>query len=105
MAALLKPSHAAAVSGAHWSFLTLFWNVGDQGFGCEHQRRDGAGVLKSSASDLGGINDAGFHQVSELIGLSVVAEGVVLGIADAAHNDGAFFAGIAHDLAQRLFER
>src|SRR4051812_3846719 len=105
MAALLKPAHAAAVSAAHRSFLTLFWNVGDQGFGGEHQRRDGAGVLKGGAGDLGGINDAGFHQVSELIGLSVVAEGVVLGVADAAHNDGAFFAGIAHDLAQRLFER
>src|SRR4051794_39587005 len=69
---VLEPAHAAAVSAAHWRFLLLLWDIGNQGFGGEHQCRDGAGILKRSAGDLGGINDAGFHQVSELIGLSVV---------------------------------
>src|ERR1039458_1901822 len=53
---------------------------------------------------LGRIKNASLHQVLELIGLRVVAEVVLLRVADAAQNDGAFFAGVADDLAKRLFE-
>src|ERR1019366_3535210 len=50
------------------------------------------------------VKNAGFHQVLELIGLCVVAEVVLLRVTDAAQNNGAFFAGVADDLAERLFE-
>src|SRR5258708_251158 len=61
--------------------LLVFRQVRDESFCGQHQRGDRGGVLQSSARHLGWINDAGFHQVFELIGLSVVAEVVVLGIA------------------------
>src|SRR5208283_1952768 len=43
-------------------------------------------------------------QVFELIGLSVVTEVVFLRVPDATDNDSTFSAGVADDLAQRLFE-
>ena len=41
---------------------------------------------------------------SNLSGLGVVAEVVLLRLADAADDDGTFFAGVADDLTQGLFE-
>src|SRR5262249_36510708 len=55
------------------------------------------------AGHLGRVNDAGLDQVFELAGLRVVAEVHVLRVADATDDDRAFFAGVADDLAQRLF--
>src|SRR5271157_4150445 len=101
---LVHPSHAAAAV-RHCRFLLLFRKLGYQGFGGEHQGRDGTCVLQRGARDLGGIDDAGLDQVLELVGLRVVAEVGFLRLLDTTDNDGALFAGVANDLTQRLFER
>src|SRR5271157_837333 len=101
---LVHPSHAAAAV-RHCRFLLLFRKLGYQGFGGQHQGRDGACVLQCRPRDLGRIDDAGLHQVLELIGLRVVAEVLVFRLANSAHNNRALFARVDNDLAQRLFER
>src|SRR5258708_2457785 len=101
----LESAHSAAVSAGHGSFLPVFRNLRDQGFGGEHERRDGAGVLQSGAGHLGGIDHARLDQVFKLSGLGVVTEVDLIRIANLAHYDGAFFAGIGNNLPQRLFER
>src|SRR5579871_1990552 len=97
-------AHAAAAV-RHRSFLLLFRNLRYQGFGGQHQRGDRAGVLQRGARYLGRVDDAGLDQVFELAGLRVVAEVGFLVVANTADNNCAFFAGVADDLAQRLFER
>src|SRR5271157_4301961 len=101
---LVHPSHAAAAV-RHCRFLLLFRKLAYQGFGGQHQGSDRACVLQRGARHLGRIDDAGLYQVLELIGLSVVAEVRVFRVANAAHNDRAFFARVDDDLTQRLFQR
>src|ERR1017187_369536 len=101
---LVHSAHAAAVAAAHGRFLLVFRNLADEGFGGQHQGRDRACVLQGGARHLGGIDDAGLDQVFELVGLSVVAEVVVLRLAHAAHDDCTFFTGVDHDLTQGLFQ-
>ena len=79
--------------------LALFSNVSDEGFGGQHQSRNGAGVGERSAHDLGRIEHAGLDQVFVLAGQRVVAEVIVLRVVDLAENDGTFFAGVLGDLA------
>src|SRR5579859_4283244 len=92
------------MSTRHWSFLLLFGNLRYQGFGGEHQRGDGAGVLQRGARYFCRIDYACFYQVFELTGLGVVAEVGVFVLADLADHNCAFFAGVANDLAQGLFQ-
>src|SRR6266850_40588 len=100
---LVHVAHAAvAATSAGW-LLLLLGEFGNQGFGGQHQRRDGAGVLQGSADYFSGIDDAGFHQVLELIVLRVVTEVNILRLAHFAQDDGALFASVLYDLAQRLF--
>src|SRR5579872_5386555 len=101
---LVHAAHAA-VSAGSWSFLLLFGKLAYQRFGGEHQASNRAGVLQSRARDLGWVDHARLDQVFELAGLGVVAEIGILRLADLANYDRAFFAGIADDLTQRLFER
>ena len=82
----------------------LFLDVGDQGFGGQHQGGDRRGVLQREASDLGWVDDAGLDHVAELAGFRVEAEVVVLRFADAADDDRAFLSGVLGDLAHGLFE-
>src|ERR1035437_7883118 len=100
---LVHSAHAAAAVWHCW-FLLLFRNVANQGFGGKHQGRDRTGILQSNAGDLGRVDDTGLDHVGELTGLSVIAEGLVLVIADLADDDRALFAGVGDDLAQRLFQ-
>src|SRR5260370_23436757 len=100
----LEPAHTA-VSARNQGILLLFSNFGNQGFGCQHQRGDAAGVLQSSASDLGWVNNAGLDQVLELIGLGIVAKAGNARVTDLAYNNRTLFTGVGDDLAQRLLER
>jgi hypothetical protein len=84
--------------------LFVFRNVRDKGFGGQHERCDGCSVLQRGTGNLGRIDDAGFHQVFELISLGVVAVVVILGVADLADDDCAFFTGVGNNLAERLFQ-
>src|SRR5271157_1074114 len=84
--------------------LALFSNVSDEGFGGQHQSRDGAGVGESRAHDLRRIEHARLDQVFVVAGQRVVAEVVVLRVVNLSQHDGAFFAGVLGDLAQRLYE-
>src|SRR5262249_36757847 len=75
-----------------------------EGFGGEHQARDGGCVLQRQASDLGRIDDAHLDHVAVLGAVRVEAKVVVLGLADLADHNGAFQAGVVSDLTSRLFE-
>src|SRR5581483_5724870 len=100
---LVHVTHAAAVpSSAHRSSLLLFRNLGDEGFGGEHQRCDRTGVGQSGAYDLGRIEHASLHQVLILASLGVVAEVGVLRIEHLPQDNRALFAGVLGDLAKRL---
>ena len=90
-------------AAAHGSFL-LFRNLGNQGFGGEHQAGDRPCVLQRRAHNLGGIEHAGLDQVFVLAGQGIEAVVVVLGIVDLAQNNCTFFAGVFGDLAQRLLQ-
>src|ERR1700761_3488077 len=59
-------SWITAVIATGRSFL-VFRNIGDQSFGGQHERSDGSRVLQGGTGYLGWIDDAGFHQVFELI--------------------------------------
>src|SRR5439155_9637405 len=69
-----------------------------------HQRRDRAGILQGNAHDLGRVEHARLDEVFVIAGQGVVAEVVVLRLVDLSQHDGAFFAGVLGDLAQRLYE-
>src|SRR5258708_2197844 len=93
---------AAAVStAAHWSFL-LLWISGTEGFGGQNQRGNRAGVGERGAHSLRRIEHARLDQVFVLAGQSVEAVVWILRVLYFAQNNGAFFAGVASDLTQRL---
>ena len=96
---LVHAFHAAAVAAWHCRCFLLFRQLGDQGFGGQHQGRNRSGILQRGAHDLGRIEHARLDQIFVLTGQSVVAEVIVLGVVDAAQNDCAFFAGVLGDLA------
>src|SRR5438067_7007869 len=100
---LVHSAHAAVAAGS-CHFLLLFRKLANQRFGGEHQASDGAGVLQGSPRNLGWIDHASLNQVFELAGLGVVAEVRILRFADLTNHDRAFFAGVADDLTQRLFQ-
>src|SRR6266853_3049130 len=101
--ALVHIPHTATAAGGG-SALRLFLNLRHKRFGGQHQRRDRAGVLQSGAHYLGRVEYARLDQVFVVGGQGVVAEVVVLRIVDLPQHDGAFFAGVLGDLAQRLYE-
>src|SRR6267378_2515226 len=102
---LVHAAHAASAGGSgSGSLLIVFLDVRDEGFGGEHQARDGSCILQREAGDLGWVNNAYLHHVAVLAGLSVEAEILFLGVADLADHNGAFMAGVESDLAGRLFE-
>src|ERR1051326_9151520 len=82
-----SPLVHAAQSARHWSLFLLLRQLRHESFRRQHERSDTARVLQRGASDFGGVNDAGLHQVLELTGLGVESEVVVLGIADLAHHN------------------
>src|SRR3984885_12565708 len=106
----LRLVHAAHAAGA-WGAAAVscagflrFLDVCHQSFGGEHEARDGSGVLQSETGYLGRVNHAGLDQIAVLARVRVVAEVLVLGLADFAENYGTFVAGIVNDLTERLFE-
>src|SRR5579884_2720155 len=98
---LVHVAHAA-VSGSCRSSLRL-GDLRNHGFGGEHQSGNGGRILQSSAGHLCRVNDACLHQVFIDTSPGVVAEVRVLVFADLAYDHSAFFASIANNLAQRLF--
>src|SRR6202166_3443840 len=78
--------------------------LGDHDFGRRQQARYRGGVLQSQTRHLGGIQNAHFDHIAVLTGRSVVAERA-LALADSVQHHGGVFAGVAHDLPQRLFDR
>src|SRR5579862_1580731 len=102
---LVHPAHAAGHSAAAGrSFLLLFRNLRDHGFGREQQRRDGRGVLERRADDLRRVDDTGLHQILVLVGRRVVAEVGVLVLLHLLENDGALDAGVGRNPAHRRFD-
>src|SRR5712664_3249507 len=102
---LVHAAHAASAGCSGGGCLLVFFlDVGDEGFGGEHEARDGRCVLQREAGDLGRVDYAHLHHVAVLAGFGVEAEVFFLGVADLADNNGAFVAGVERDLAGRLFE-
>src|SRR2546426_5622355 len=102
---LVHAAHAACAGGSgSGSLLIFFLDVSDEGFGGEHEARDGRCVLQREAGDLGWVDDTHLHHVAVLAGLSVEAEVFFLGVADPADHNSAFVAGIESDLPRRLLE-
>src|SRR5712671_178605 len=97
-------AHAACAGCSGGGCFGVFLDVGDEGFGGEHQARDGGCVLQREAGDLGWVDDAHLDHVAVLAGLGVEAEVFFLGVADFADHNGTFMAGVESDLAGRLFE-
>ena len=69
-------AHAAA-HAAHAAVALFVGDVGDHGFGGEHQAGDRGCVLQSVAGDLCGVDDAGCDEVFELLGRGVKAVAVL----------------------------
>src|SRR5260370_16036872 len=103
--ASVHPSHAAAVPCARGCLLSLFLDIGHQGFGGQHQGGDGRGVLQCEAGDLGWVDDAGLDHIAELASFRVETEVFILRFAHAAHDHGAFVAGALGDLQRRFLKR
>src|SRR5712672_2208436 len=105
---LVHAAHAAArttrAAASRRTLLFVFLEFSNEGFGGEHQARDGSCVLQRQASDLGWIDDAHLDHVAIVASVRVVAEVFVLGLADLADHDGAFCSGVLRNLASRLFE-
>src|SRR4051794_16635038 len=93
--------HATGHSAAGTRGLRL---VGDDGLGGEEQRRDRGCVLQRRAGHLGGVDDAGLHEVLVLAGGGVKAVGT-LEAADLLHDDATLETGVERDLLERLLER
>ncbi len=83
--------------------LLLLRNLGDHGFGRQHQRRDRRRVLQRRTGHLGRIDDAGLHQILITARCGVEAVVGVVVRANLLDDDRAFVTGIADDLANRLF--
>src|SRR6266852_2225649 len=102
--ALVHAAHADCAGGTGSGCLVVFLDLGDEGFGGEHEARDGRSVLQRKARDLGRVDDAHLDHVPVLAGLGIEAEVFVLGFANPADHNGAFMAGVEGELAGRLFE-
>src|SRR5580700_7896467 len=96
---LVVHSAGTAVLAARHGSGLLLGDLADHGFGGQHQSADRSRVLQSRASDLGRVDDAGFHQVLVLPRSGVVAVIGVLAGADLFDHDRAFPAAVADDLA------
>src|SRR5712692_5336068 len=101
---LVHAAHATCAGGSGGGCLGIFLDLGDEGFGGEHEARDGRSVLQREPRDLGRVDDAHLDHVAVLAGLGIEAEVFVLGFANPADHNGAFMAGVEGELAGRLFE-
>src|SRR5580704_2454618 len=103
---LVHAAHAACAGGSAASSCSLvfFLDFGYQGFGREHEARDGGCVLQRQAGDLSRVDDTHLDHVAVLAGIRVEAEVFVLRFADLSDHDSAFVSGVERDLAGRLFE-
>ena len=78
--------------------------VGDDRLGGEEEGRDRRRVLQRRAGDLGGVGDAGLHQVLVLTRAGVQAVGT-LEVLDLLDHDATLETGVHRDLLERLLER
>jgi len=80
--------HIAAVAttrGAGFGFLFLF-DLGDESLRGQEKACNAGGILKSYASDLGGVNNTGPDEILEGIGLGVIAVTALLALAEQDSN-------------------
>jgi len=96
----MPPAPGAPAAAAFLSFL----DVSNEGFGGEHESRDGRCVLQREAGDLGWAITPIFTMSPYSPVSAFETEVFFLGVADLADHNGAFVAGVESDLAGRLFE-
>ena len=84
-------THAAHVGHAAAAF--FLGDVGDHGFGGEHEAGDRGCVLESGAGDLGGVDNTRLDEVLVLPGRGVEAVGV-FALGNLADDDRAFLTGV-----------
>src|SRR5262245_27367138 len=85
------------------SFLLLLRSLGDHRLGRQQATRDGCRVLQRKTRDLRRVDDAELDHVAILAGRGVEAV-VALAAHDGIQHHGRIGAGVADDLAQRLFD-
>src|SRR5579883_3392051 len=98
-------AHAAVVVAAGHRGCLLLWPLRHHRLGGDKEARHRGGVLKRQAHDLGGVDDAGLHEVHVLAALSVEAMVGVRALEELADHHGAVGAGVLGDLARRHLDR
>src|SRR3989454_106830 len=100
----LRLVHWWSAAARHRSSFSLVRNFGDEGFRCEHQGRDGGSVLKGRTGHLGRIENTGRDHVGIVFGFGIESEVWLFRLANFAHNDRTFVAGVGNDQPDGLFE-
>src|SRR5438046_2127233 len=93
-----------AATARHRSSFSFVRNFGDEGFRRKHQGRDGGGILKGTPGNLGRIENTGRDHVGVVFGFGIESEVWLFRLANFAHNDRTFVAGIGNDQPDGLFE-
>src|SRR5207302_6420874 len=100
----LEVHPVAAVPTGHSRCAFLLRLLDDDRLGGEEERRDRRCVLQRRAGHLGGVDDAGLHEVLVLAGRGVEAL-ALRELADLLDHDAALEAGVGGDLLQRRLKR
>src|SRR6266568_230181 len=96
--------HWWSAAARHRSGFFFVRNFGDEGFRREHQGRDGGSVLKGRTGHLGRIENTGRDHVGVVFGFGIESEVWLFRLANFAHNDRTFVAGIGNDQPDGLLE-
>src|SRR5713101_7685932 len=96
--------HSARRHSRHAAGLLLLRLLGNHALCREQQTSHRSGVLQRAAHDLGRVDDAGLHQIFELLGRGVEAEGALV-VLDLVDDDVAFPSGVARDPAGWFLDR
>ncbi len=81
----------------------FFYRIAYHGFGRQHERCDGRGILQRRASNLGGIDYPGLHHVFVYFSSGVEAEVRILVVPQLIGDDCAIRFAVHYDLANRFF--
>src|SRR5947208_2528670 len=95
--------HGAAAA-RHRSSFSFVRNFRNKGFRRKHQGRDGGGVLKGGSRHLCRIENTGRDHVGVVFGFGVESKVWFFRLANFAHNDRTFVAGVGNDQPEGLFE-
>lgn len=91
-------------SGRHRRCFSFVRDFRDERFRCQHQSRDGSGILKRRAGYFGRIQDSGRDHVGVVLGFGVESEIGLFRVTNLVHDDRAFMSGVGSDQPKRFFK-